>query len=80
VAPFLTALFLFSTPAQSRCGRAYEAVVAVAQREENYGYAREVSSEGRGAFISACRRHLTPAQVRCIVRARSSDELYACTP
>ena len=62
------------------CERAYEAVVEVARSEANFGYAHEVSREGRRAFVQSCQRHLSRAQVRCVVRARSSDELYSCTP
>ena len=36
--------------------------------------------EGKRAFMSACSRHLTGRQVRCIVDAQTSDQLYACTP
>jgi hypothetical protein len=79
VALLLTAL-LSSAPLPSPCAQAYDAVVALARRESNYGYAREVTRESRSAFVSACRLHLTPQQVRCVVRSRSSDELYACTP
>jgi hypothetical protein len=83
VAPFLAATFLFSTPVlmhrPAACERAYDAVIEVSRREQNFGYAREVTVEGRRAFVNDCVKHLTAAQTRCIVRARTSAELYDCT-
>lgn len=81
MAPFLAAAFLFSTaPRQDPCVRAYRAIAAVAEREDNYGYAREVLVEGRPTFVRTCRRFLTPSQIRCIIRSQTSQQLYACTP
>ena len=81
--PFLVAAFWFSTPVmpgeRSACDRAFDSVVSVSRREANFGYAREVSVEGRRAFVSDCKRHLSPRQTRCITRATTSEELYDCT-
>mgnify|MGYP001180489176 CR=1 FL=1 len=76
----LLVAMLLSTPRASACDAAYDSVVQVARSEANFGYAHEVSREGRRAFVAACVRHLSRAQVRCIARARSSDALYVCTP
>ncbi len=78
---FAAALLMTApTPRQGPCSRAFDAIATLAQSENNFGYAREVMVEGRGSFVRACRRHLTAEQVRCILRARSSEQLYACTP
>ena len=70
---------LFATPSRGRCERAYESVVSIARREAHFGYAHEVSKEGRRAFFASC-PYLSARELRCIARARSSDQLYACTP
>ena len=83
VGPWLTAALLFSVhspSAQPRaCERAFDAVERVAQQEPRWDYAREVLVEGRRPFVRDCERFLTPSQIRCLLRARSSSELYDCT-
>jgi hypothetical protein len=77
--PSLFVMTLLVSP-PAACERAFDAVAQVARREGSFGYAQEVTREGRRAFVAACVQHLSSRETRCILRARSSDELYVCTP
>jgi hypothetical protein len=83
VGPLLTVVFVLSAHARTSeartCDRAYDVIQRVAQQERKWDYAREVLVEGRAPFVRDCQRHLSPAQVSCLIRAKSSRELYSCT-
>ena len=63
----------------SSCDQAYERIVSLAHHEPQETYAREILREGRRAFVVDCRRTLPSTVVRCILRARTSAELWDCT-
>jgi hypothetical protein len=83
VGPLLTVVFVLSSHAHTSeprsCDRAYDVIQRVAHEERKWGYAREVLVEGRAPFVRDCQRFLSPAQVSCVIRAKSSRELYSCT-
>jgi hypothetical protein len=83
VGPLLTVVFVLSTHSRTTeprsCDRAYDVIQHVAQSERKWDYAREVLVEGRAPFVRDCQRYLTPPQVQCLIRAKSSRELYSCT-
>jgi hypothetical protein len=64
---------------RAACERAYARVVSLAKKEKTWGYAREVLTEGRAAFIADCQKHLQSKETACISTARSSQDLYDCT-